>query len=329
MINTKILIVEDNLQHLEDLTEYLSDSLEKYQILVTSNSDEAFRILEEEQPDLIILDWDLQGSNLNGIQILTALKKMEAYQHIPVIMATQFTSSDMLDIALREGAIDYLRKPIDKIELLARVRAALVLKSYQRNEIIQKMERKLGVLFLSANPTDGSHLHLDQEYKSIKNNLERVAPIRDVFTLQQEFAVTTDVLMQTMLETKPNIVHFSGHGSESGIYVEDINGRSKLISAEALDSLFEYFEDTVECVLLNSCYSVHQAKAISKHVPYVIGMASAILDSASLAFSLGFYKALGAGENYFNSYKMGIIGIKLEGVSGEDLPTFITRDDMR
>ena len=327
MIETTILIVEDNVQHLKDIITYLEESIEKYSIMVTSNSDEAFKIIKSEKPDLIILDWELKGSDLNGIQILNRLKRDEAYQKIPVIMATQFTASEMLDKALREGAIDYIRKPIDKIELLARIRSALFFTSFQRQNIIKEVDLIHKVLFLAADPIDASRLKLGKEFQSIKNNLERIAPLRDIFKLSQEFAITTDSFIQIMLEAKPNIIHFSGHGDKNGLFFEDSSGSAKLVESKALESMFEYFQDTVQCVVLNSCYSENQAKSIANYIPYVIGMKSAIGDNAAIAFSLGFYKALGAGEDYFHSYKMGIISIKLEGVSGEDLPIFITKDD--
>ena len=122
------------------------------------------------------------------------------------------------------------------------------------------------------------------------------------------------------------MVHFSGHAEFEGIYLEDSTGHHKLVATEALEKLFEQLSEHVECVILNACYSYEQAKAISNYIPYTIGMSDSILDSASIAFTLGFYKALGAGEDYSSSYKFGVVNIKLEGIRGDDLPILITTD---
>jgi hypothetical protein len=90
------------------------------------------------------------------------------------------------------------------------------------------------------------------------------------------------------------------------------------VSTEALSGLFELFKNTVRCVVLNSCYSEPQARAIRRHIPYVIGMRSYIPDPAAVAFSTGFYKALGAGKDIPFAFDMGKASIRLEGFSGEE-----------
>ncbi len=58
--------------------------------------------------------------------------------------------------------------------------------------------------------------------------------------------------------------------------------------------LFELCSDHVHCVVLNACYSEPQARAIVRHIDYVIGMKQAIGDESAIKFSVGFYDALGA-----------------------------------
>jgi hypothetical protein len=135
--------------------------------------------------------------------------------------------------------------------------------------------------------------------------------------------VTVDSLMQAMLDESPTIVHFSGHGTESGIILEDESGEPKVVPADALSSLFRLFRDTVQCVVLNSCYSESQARAIRQHIKHVIGMRAGILDSTAIAFSTGFYKALGAGRDVPFAFDMGGVSIKMESASGEDIPILI------
>lgn len=178
------------------------------------------------------------------------------------------------------------------------------------------------ILFLGASPIDEVRLRIDEEVREIENGL-KLATLRDQFELKTKWAITTKSLQQSMLDENPTIVHFSGHGHTSGIAVEDSLGNSKLIDNDAIGSLFELFSEKIECVILNSCHSESQAKEIAKHIPYVIGMKSSINDKAAIAFAVGFYTALGAGKDIKFAFKMGTVAVKLEGITGSDLPVLI------
>ncbi len=171
------------------------------------------------------------------------------------------------------------------------------------------------ILILAANPKDKSRLRLDQEVREIHNGLER-SKKRDEFILKQIWAVRRTDLRRTMLDLKPSIVHFCGHGSEKdGIAFEDDNGQTEFVSTDALSRFFELFADTVECVILNACYSEAQAVAIAEHIPNVIGMQKAIGDTAAIEFAVAFYDALGAGEPVEFAYKLACNAIQqLPGV---------------
>jgi hypothetical protein len=126
------------------------------------------------------------------------------------------------------------------------------------------------VLFLGANPKDIGEQQLGQELRDITEGLQRSAK-RDRFNLQQRWAVRPRDIQRAMLEVKPHILHFAGHGEgEDGLVFEDDAGNSNLINGAALAGLFELFADRLNCVLLNGCYSEVQAQAISQHIPYVM-----------------------------------------------------------
>ncbi len=181
------------------------------------------------------------------------------------------------------------------------------------------------ILILAANPKNTSRLRLDQEVREIDNGLQR-ARRRDEFNLKQVWAVRRSDFRRAMLDLKPNIVHFCGHGSgEEGIAFEDENGLAKFMSAEALSGFFELFADTVECVVLNACYSEVQAKAIAEHIPYVIGMNKAIGDTAAIEFAVAFYDALGAGESIEFAYRLACNAIQLAGLPENLTPVLNSR----
>jgi hypothetical protein len=170
------------------------------------------------------------------------------------------------------------------------------------------------ILVLASSPVNEARLRLDKEVREIDEGLRR-ANKRDQFKFEQRWAIRTDDLRRALLDIEPQIVHFSGHGAgDDGIVVEDDNGNSKLVTTEALSSLFELCADHVECVLLNACYSEIQADAIAQHINYVIGMSQAIGDTAAIKFAMGFYDALGAGKSIETAYKFGCNAIQLENI---------------
>lgn len=176
------------------------------------------------------------------------------------------------------------------------------------------------ILILAANPRDTTQLRLDQEVRDIEEALER-AEHRDQFVLKSKLAVRPRDIQRAMLDIKPSIVHFSGHGAgDEGLVFEDNAGLVKQVDGEALAGLFELFADQVECVVLNGCYSEVQAKAIAEHINYVIGMKKAIGDKAAIEFAVGFYDALGAGEPVKFAYKFGCAAIRLARIPEQLTP---------
>jgi len=178
------------------------------------------------------------------------------------------------------------------------------------------------ILFLGASPIDEVKLRIDEELRDIETGL-KMATLRESFELKSKWAITTKSLQQAMLDENPTIVHFSGHGDVDGIAVEDSLGNSKLIENNAIGGLFDLFKENIKCVVLNSCYSESQAIEIAKHIPFVIGMKKSVNDKAAIAFSVGFYSALGAGKDIKFAFKMGTVAIQMEGISGNDIPILI------
>jgi hypothetical protein len=199
------------------------------------------------------------------------------------------------------------------------------------------------ILVLAANPKGTDPLRLGEEVRSIQTGLER-SQYRDRFRIEQRWAVTATDIRRALLDCKPQIVHFSGHGvgveppedpSQStrklsalpedqtqpeGLILEDETGQPHLVSTEAIATLFSLFADEIECVLLNACYSATQAEAIAEHIPFVVGMKRAIGDRAAIEFAIGFYDALLAGRDLKFAYKLGCNAIQMEGISEQLTP---------
>lgn len=179
------------------------------------------------------------------------------------------------------------------------------------------MPRK--ILMMTANPTDTARLFLEKEIVAIKEGLDAASRSK-----QFEFIVKTKITMtdlrRAMLNESPQIVHFSGHGAgEQGIVLEGDSGKTQFVSSDALAGLFELFAESVECVVLNACYSATQADAIARHIPYVIGMSGAISDGAACEFAVAFYDALGAGKDIPFAHKIACNAIQMAGISEQHL----------
>jgi hypothetical protein len=176
---------------------------------------------------------------------------------------------------------------------------------------------RVRILFLGAN-SGGAPLDIEREVSRIQLDL-RMARERDALEFRHVGAVTSDTLMQALLDESPTIVHFAGHGGTEGVFLRDEAGEPTLVTGAALASLFALFADTLRCVVLNACWSEAQAHAIRRRVPHVIGTRSEIPDAAALAFSAGFYKAIGAGRDVSFAFEAGRARVHLEGCGGEDL----------
>ncbi len=160
------------------------------------------------------------------------------------------------------------------------------------------------ILILAANPKNTPRLWLDEEVREIREGL-RQARRGDEFILSAVLAARVMDLRRAMLDFQPNIVHFCGHGEgKAGILFEDVIGQTQFVNTEALSEFFKLFADTVECIVLNACYSEVQAQAIAEHIDYVIGMSQSIGDQAARKFAVAFYDALGAGKSIEFAYRL-------------------------
>lgn len=180
---------------------------------------------------------------------------------------------------------------------------------------------KISILFLSADPSEASHLRTNQEFREINEKLTLTRQ-RDRFILEQpQLSVRPEDFSQALLNIQPHIVHFSGHGAAEGtLCFEDRLGKIQLVDPDALSELLKHFTPPLVCVVLNACYSEIQAKAIVKHVKYVIGMNSSIGDDAATAYSIGFYQALGAGRTIEQAHDLGCVQIQLQGITEYNIP---------
>jgi two-component system, OmpR family, phosphate regulon response regulator PhoB len=117
----KLLLVEDD-KALAELLEYRFES-EGYHVRATADGDEAMMMAAEDTPDLVILDWMIEGTS--GLEVCRRLRREKSTAHVPIIMLTAREAEDDRVRGLETGADDYVTKPFSPRELLARVSAVL------------------------------------------------------------------------------------------------------------------------------------------------------------------------------------------------------------
>lgn len=148
-MSKKILVTDDDRLNIALMRDMLGSR--SYRFLEAHNGLECLDIALKELPDLIILDW--QMPHMDGIEALRHLKSNPETEQIPVLMVTGImNSSENLMHAMDEGAVDFLRKPFDRLELRARVRNMLLLadsiKELKKNyEEIESSNQMIEALF--------------------------------------------------------------------------------------------------------------------------------------------------------------------------------------
>ncbi len=135
----KVLIVDDLSTNVELLQVYLEE--EGYSILTASNGKEAWKITQQELPDIILLD--VMMPVMDGYEACRLIKSNPSTENIPVVMVTSLNEVSSRIAGIEAGADDFLSKPFNIYELLARVRSLIRIKKYNsqildQNRVFEK-----------------------------------------------------------------------------------------------------------------------------------------------------------------------------------------------
>lgn len=183
-----------------------------------------------------------------------------------------------------------------------------------------ELPETINVLFLAANPIDRPQLRLDEEARAIHERI-RMSEHRDAVQLVSRWALRPGDVLQALNECDPRVVHFSGHGSETGaILFQDDMGQSKSVSQAAIVEAMAATAGKIQLVFFNNCHSRERAEAVTRHVPAAIGMSTAISDEAARVFSAQFYGAIGFGHSVDRAFKQARAALMLEGIPEESTP---------
>jgi CheY-like chemotaxis protein len=132
-----VLVVDDNVQNLELLVAYLEDI--ECRVLSATGGPEALDTVKKTPPDLILLD--VMMPKMSGFEVCRRLKNDPNTSDIPIIMVTALNELGDIERAINSGTDDFLSKPVNKWELVTRVKTMMKLK-----HLTDKLERTLAYL---------------------------------------------------------------------------------------------------------------------------------------------------------------------------------------
>ena len=174
-----ILLVDDDLDVLHLNHKMIREISSQYNVFIANSPVKALEIAIDRLPDIIITDWYMP--EMSGIELIKILKENNKTKDIPVIMTTGVRMSDEdLCIALEAGAVDYIRKPIIKTELQARVNSALLLSQSYKDALKAK------------------DAELNQNAILLAKNNEFLKNVQDHLTQLKETASTIDQTINTL-----------------------------------------------------------------------------------------------------------------------------------
>jgi putative two-component system response regulator len=137
----RVMVVDDEILNLKLIGAMLKP--QGYEVILANDGEECLQKVAENPPDLILLD--IMMPKLNGFDVVTRLKAEERFALIPIVMVTALQDVNDRVKALEVGAEDFLTKPVDRMELRARVRSLLKVKAYNDHMVNyrQELEREV------------------------------------------------------------------------------------------------------------------------------------------------------------------------------------------
>ncbi|MCZ6701760.1 MAG: response regulator [Ignavibacteria bacterium] len=208
----RILVIDDlpeNVFMLQDRLEH-----EGYEIITAYDGKNGMEKAQTELPDLILLDVMMPG--INGIEVCKTLVNNKKTSDIPIILVTAKTGAEDTKDGLDAGAYDYIKKPFNKIELLARVKSALKLSEANKLLLLTEKRSTFFATVVTANHKIKQPLTLlSLSSAAIKRELTKDEISKDVLTGKLKYidaAVKeiTDVLDQLNSIREPVLSDYTG-----------------------------------------------------------------------------------------------------------------------
>ncbi len=152
-------------------------------------------------------------------------------------------------------------------------------------------------------------MNLLPEVRNLQEAIQR-SQCRKLFTIEWKVAVQEEDFRRHILDIKPQIIHYCGHGTKEGLVIHDEKNQAKLLSNDFVADLLKNFTNCVECLVLNACETEPLAIEVTKHINYAIGMNREVQDQSAITFSQAFYDAIGADKGIEEAFEIGKNALK-------------------
>lgn len=208
MMKRKILIVED-----EEHTRYILErllSVKNYEVRSAENGIDALNTLTNFRPEIILADWNMP--EMDGVELCNRIKSNPELRDIYFIMITAKASTQEKVIGLDTGADDYITKPVENEELLARIRSGL--RIYDLQQELRQREHEKALLELAAtlghqmnNPLSAVTMALTSLKRNVqRKNLDDIND--DIKLIQQSIARIQEITQKLIMLKDPKLIDY-------------------------------------------------------------------------------------------------------------------------
>lgn len=243
-----ILLVDDTKANLKLLSHVLSK--EGYRYLEANNGHEAITLAEEHEPDLILLD--IMMPDIDGFEVIKRIKKNELLEDVPIIFLSSLTETDDKVQGFKYGGVDYITKPFQKEETLARIKTHLQIRSLQKelNERIKVLrDREIQLSRLNKKKDDLVRM----VSHDIKNPLTGIIGLVKLMRNSDKISVEEQTQMLSVIEDSgTNLLN---------LVREVLDRESKKMESEEIE-----IENTELAELMDRVISMNKAKAVVKNI---------------------------------------------------------------
>lgn len=166
----------------------------------------------------------------------------------------------------------------------------------------QAQQKRVKILFTTANPIDTSRLRISDEIRQVREGL-RNSKFSSVFEFVLEVGVRKSDLQALLIEHQPDIFHFAGISVNEGLVLEDQQGHSAVISVQEFRKLISVFRDKIQLVFLNGNSSI--GEEIAEEIDFVVSTAGPVGDRDAIEFAAAFYQAIGNNVDIETAFELG------------------------
>ncbi|PKQ07723.1 MAG: CHAT domain-containing protein [Alphaproteobacteria bacterium HGW-Alphaproteobacteria-11] len=193
-----------------------------------------------------------------------------------------------------------------------------------------KKKKHLAILYLTASPPEEGRLRVDAEVRLVQESI-RKSKFRDNVSVQYSPAADLNSLIDGLNEVKPQVVHFSGHGNESGLVTDTGKVGGRAVDGLSFDLLAKAIAATdtpPKVVVLSACKSSGAKKDLLPAVQILISMRETVSDIAAVNFAHRFYAALASGQSVDASFRQGKVAVESASINEADIPEMLHGSDV-